>query len=354
MQKSPEELRLETARTAVGLELGPPPVVEAPRMPCSIGILLSTRQAVLTGQPLSGLVAAAEMAEQVGFGSVWVGESITAKPRPDLFTFLAACAMRTDQVTLGAAAALPALHHPIRFAHQLGTLDQLTNGRLVVGVGAGYPGKNTKAECEAFGVDYSSRRGAADAVVEAARALWQTEPGACARVREPWDLRDVEIAPKPTSPLGVPFWLGGEGAATKRRCGRNYDGWMPTSAAPERLRAGIADVRSAAEEVGRDPSAIAMSTILTIAVDDDGDRARRNLLDYLQAYYRTGSSLDEITDVVGAFGGTADQCANRIAAYLDAGAATVIVRFAGDDQLSAITKLGPPLLQSVADRRAVS
>lgn len=353
VQESAEELLFDDDGTGVGIEMSPLPVVEAPRPPSSIGLLLSTRQVVLANETLGSLVATAETAEQVGFGSVWAGESVTAKPRPDLFTLLAACAVRTNRITLGAAAALPALHHPVRFAHQLGTLDQLAGGRLVVGVGAGYPGKNTEAECEAFGVGYATRRGTADAVVEAARALWQSGKGDPARTTEFWDLRDIEIAPRPVNPLGVPFWLGGEGAATKRRCARNYDGWMPTSASPERLSAGVADVRNAAEEVGRDPSAIAISTILTIAVDDDGDRARRQLLDYLQAYYRTSSGLAEITDVVGAFGGTVDQCAERIAAYLAAGAATVIVRFAGDDQFATINELGRPLLEAVAERVGV-
>lgn len=301
-----------------------------------VGLLISTRQAALGTATMRELVALASTAEEAGFGSVWAGESIVAKPRPDLFTFLAACAAATSEIRLGAATALPALHHPIRFAHQIATVDQLSEGRLVVGVGAGFPGDRTRSECDALGVDYDQRRWLMHDVVGAARsALGEDGAGRLT----------VEPAPHQRR---LPFWLGGEGPRTKQRCGADYDGWMPTAPTPERFAAGLSDVRAAAARAGRDPADVEAATILTVVVDDDRRAAARALTEYLQAYYRTDAPLAAIADVVGAFAGTADECTERVLAFLDAGAGSVIVRFAVGEQTAALRTHGRALVQTVA------
>lgn len=113
-----------------------------------LGLVLSTRQAALGDCTVRQLVDLATATELAGYDSVWAGESVIVKPRPDPFTFLAACAVATSTIELGTAASLPATYNPLRFAHQTATLDQLSEGRLVLGVGAGYPGEATEKECE--------------------------------------------------------------------------------------------------------------------------------------------------------------------------------------------------------------
>ena len=106
----------------------------------NIGVLLPTREAVISGRsdPLV-LFQLAERAEVLGFHSVWVGDSLTARPRIDALTTLAAVGARTKRVRLGTAIFLAALRHPILLAYQLGSLDWMTGGSIDLGVGYGRP-----------------------------------------------------------------------------------------------------------------------------------------------------------------------------------------------------------------------
>jgi alkanesulfonate monooxygenase SsuD/methylene tetrahydromethanopterin reductase-like flavin-dependent oxidoreductase (luciferase family) len=89
-----------------------------------IGYLLPTRERVMEGRPQTGpLLDLAVRAEGLGFDSVWVGDSLLARPRHDPLTLLAAVAARTKKVQLGTAVFLPALRNPVVLAHQLATLD---------------------------------------------------------------------------------------------------------------------------------------------------------------------------------------------------------------------------------------
>ena len=91
------------------------------------GILLPTRESVMSGRPAVGpMLAMAERAEALGFSSVWVGDSLTARPRHEPLTLLAAVAARTRRVALGTAVLLPALRHPLVLAHAVATVDRIS------------------------------------------------------------------------------------------------------------------------------------------------------------------------------------------------------------------------------------
>src|SRR5262250_2753447 len=101
-----------------------------------IGVLIPTRETIMSGRPETGpLLAMAERAEAAGFDSVWIGDSITARPRHEPLTLLAAAAALTRRVRLGTAVLLPALRNPVVLAHVVGTLDRVAAGRLILGVG---------------------------------------------------------------------------------------------------------------------------------------------------------------------------------------------------------------------------
>src|SRR4026208_792633 len=112
----------------------------------NFGILLPTREAIMSGRagPPS-LYQLAERAEALGFHSVWVGDSLTARPRIDALTTLAAVGARTQRVPLGTAIFLAALRSPILLAYQLASLDWITSGRIDLGIGYGRP-KGTTVE----------------------------------------------------------------------------------------------------------------------------------------------------------------------------------------------------------------
>ena len=103
-----------------------------------IGYLLPTREQIMQGRPEARpLLALAEKAEGLGFDSIWAGDSITARPRHDPITLLTAVAARTSRVELGTAVLIPVLRNPVVLAHQIATLDQISEGRVILGVGIG-------------------------------------------------------------------------------------------------------------------------------------------------------------------------------------------------------------------------
>src|SRR5437879_13846285 len=110
-----------------------------PKSPAlKFGVLLPTREAVMTGRSDPSIILKlAERAEALGFHSIWVGDSLTARPRVEALTTLAAVGSRARRVRLGTAIFLAVLRHPILLAYQLASLDWLTSGRLDFGIGYG-------------------------------------------------------------------------------------------------------------------------------------------------------------------------------------------------------------------------
>src|SRR5436309_1185333 len=128
--------------------------------PVELGVLLPTREAVMSGRPETGsMLAMAERAEATGFDSVWIGDSITARPRHEPLTLLAAVAARTRRVRLGTAVLLPALRNPVVLAHVVGTLDRVAEGRVILGVGIAADTPAIRKEFEAVGVPFERRVG---------------------------------------------------------------------------------------------------------------------------------------------------------------------------------------------------
>src|SRR5712691_1170136 len=98
-------------------------------MTTQFGVLIPTREAIMSGRPETGpLLTMAERAETAGFDSVWIGDSITARPRHEPLTLLAAVAARTRRVAVGTAVLLPALRNPVVLAHVIATVDRISEG----------------------------------------------------------------------------------------------------------------------------------------------------------------------------------------------------------------------------------
>src|SRR3954463_14678858 len=116
-------------------------------MTVRIGYLLPTRESVMEGRPQGEpLLALAQRAEKLGYDSVWVGDSLLARPRHEPITLLAGVAARTKKVKLGPAVLLPALRNPVLLAHQVATLDQVSAGRIILGIGIASDVANIRAE----------------------------------------------------------------------------------------------------------------------------------------------------------------------------------------------------------------
>src|SRR6201984_1018534 len=116
-------------------------------MPPAIGYLLPTRERVMDGRPETRpLLDLAARAEGLGFDSIWVGDSLLARPRHDPLTLLAAVGARVPRVELRTAVLLPALRNPVVLAQQVATLDQISEGRVILGVGIASDLPNVRAE----------------------------------------------------------------------------------------------------------------------------------------------------------------------------------------------------------------
>ena len=286
--------------------------------PAATGLLLPSREVLLwANSDLAFLIKAARQAEQDGYDSVWVGDSLLARPRGEPLTLLAAVAGATSRVTLGTAVLLPLLRHPLSLAHGLATLDRIAGGRLIVGVGPGAELPGTHAELAALGLASERRVGTMLSAVERLRRLWRSEEAG------------IELQPRPLRSGGPPLWLGGSGPRMLRLAGTTFDGWLPFSPTPAEYASGFRAVREAAEGAGRDPNAIATGAYLTVAVADDQREAASMLNTYMRAYY--GVPAEVMARAQACHAGTLESASEWFAAYRDAGARHLVVRLARPD-----------------------
>ncbi|MFE3258539.1 LLM class flavin-dependent oxidoreductase [Nocardia sp. NPDC059091] len=186
-----------------------------------IGVLLPSRETAMTGaHDAAGLVKLAVAAENAGFDSVWIGDSPLARTRVDPLPLLAAVAATTSRVQFGTAAWTATLRHPLLGAHTAATVDQLSEDRLVLGVGAGFPLPESRDEFSALGISFDERVGRLDETVAIWRASWS---GADRFDGRYWKLDDLSAALPAASAAGPPVWL-----ATPLTCCVEWPG--PTTA----------------------------------------------------------------------------------------------------------------------------
>ena len=297
-----------------------------------IGVLLPTRGLLLGGeQPANAdrILRMAERVEAAGLDSVWVGDSLVAKPRLEPLAALGAIAARTSRVRLGTAVLLPALRHPVLLAQTMATVDLISGGRLIIGAGVGGAfNDEQRGEWKAAGVDPTRRARRFEEIVEVVKGLG---PG------EPYDFKGrhfdfdaVTMRPSTTQPGGIPVLMATHYRAGRPaqidRAARLSDGIIAISDTPGEFSQVIAQVEAKAAELGRDPAHFNETFYLTVNVDSDLDRGRRDAEDFLTAYYGA-----EIWGTRwGPFGGT-ERVAERMAEYAAAGARTLVVRLATYD-----------------------
>lgn len=297
------------------------------------GLLLPSREALLWGGADAEVVlGAARAAQDAGYDSAWVGDSLLARPRFEPLTVLAALSAATPRLDLGTAVLLPLLRHPLTLAHIGATLDRLAPGRVILGVGVGADVPGTHAELAAVGVPSTRRVAAVLEEVERCRRLWRGEA------------EDVELLPRPPTPGGPRLWLGGNGPRMLRLAGRLFDGWMPFTPTPEAYAAALAVVVEEADRAGRDPGAIETAAYLTITVDERPGAAAEQLDRYMLGYYGVPGAV--MAGVQACHTGTVDSAAEWVAAYAAAGARHLILRM-GTPELDTHRDVAAALLSAV-------
>jgi probable F420-dependent oxidoreductase len=293
-----------------------------------LGYLLPTRERIMEDEPETApLLALAERAEGLGFDSVWVGDSLIARPRHEPMTLLAAVAARTRKVELGTAVLLPALRNPVVLAHQVATLDRISEGRLILGIGIASDVPNIRAEFVAAGVPFEKRVGTLVEGVALMRALWTGNP---VDWDGRWKMKGAVLGPTPHRPDGPPIWIGGSVAAARERTGRLFDGWFPNAPWASDYAAQWAEVKTAAQKAGRDPAKLTGAMYLTLSIDDDAARAEARIDTYLEQYY--GQRPDVMRKRQMCFAGPAAEAGAWLKSYADAGASHLVLRFAGEHE----------------------
>src|SRR3990167_4485502 len=187
---------------------------------------------VLSLHPPQEQFAIARRVDALGFDSLWTGDHVSFHtPLYESLTLLASYAGITSRVKLGACVYLLALRQPAVAAKVTSTLDALSGGRLIFGVGVG--GENPK-EFELTGAPHKERGARVTEGIDVVRTLWRDTPAS-------FDGRftkfsGVSIDPKPVQRPGPPIWIGGRSDAALDRAGRQGDGWVPHVGQPARCR----------------------------------------------------------------------------------------------------------------------
>lgn len=276
------------------------------------------------------LRAVAVTAEELGFDSIWVSDHLVIPDRIDspypyspdgrfrldarapyfepltVLTFLAGV---TRRVRLGTHVLILPYRNPIVTAKVVTTLDHLSGGRVDLGIGVGW----MKEEFEALGYDYFDRRGAVtDEQIQVLKAIWTEDVPSFDG--EFYRFPPIGTHPHPVQRPHPPIWVGGHTRPAIRRAARLGDGWLPIGARPPaelppaEIASSVALLRTEAERVGRDPSAITVCFSTNVALRDatSGDDAARRL-----------------------FHGAPDQIADDIRRYRDVGVDRFVLGFGG-------------------------
>lgn len=221
----------------------------------------------------------AEVAEQMGYDSVWVTDHVVLPDIPaakrfgsnfyDPFLALTWAAAYTDRVKLGTSVIITPYRNPLDTAKKFATLDALSGGRLIVGLGAGW----MREEFDYLNVPFHQRGALTNEYIQVFKTLW-TEEWASFRGKTV-KFERVACEPKPIQKPHPPIWIGGGSEGALRRAVRFADVYHPTTAPPEKLAPVIAQLRELAQAAGRDPSSIGIQARGALKVLPESDRQTR-------------------------------------------------------------------------------
>jgi probable F420-dependent oxidoreductase len=242
-----------------------------------LGVMISpTTSALLDRDYVRGLAA---LLEEQGCESVWLRDhpapSAAGGDRcfPAPLEWLTMVAAHSTTLKLGTAVIVLPFQHPIVLAKRIATVDRLSNGRMLVGVGIG----SDKGEAATLDIDMSRRAGMTTESIEVMRTIWTADHAASFDGRF-FSFHNVDPSPRPTQPLGPPISIGGDSVAAARRAGRLGHGLIPLGCEPELIQQLVDVARTEAIHGGWDASAIELT------VQFDADRAR------LERLLRTGAT----------------------------------------------------------------
>ncbi len=266
---------------------------------------------------LVGVKEFADATVQMGFDSIWVPDTmVTAEHALDCFPVLGAFVEHTKKLILGTCVVVVPLRHPAILAKEVATLDYLSGGRIVLGVGAGPT--RTRA-FEAAGVDTRERGARTDEALEIMKGLWTDEPFTHRGFF--YEFEDMFMEPKPVQRPGPPIWVGGHSEGALRRAGRFGDGFMPAAVTPAVYQRAMMKIERYCEEFGRDPGLVTRAMHLYFRVaNSEAEASARATEDMTN---RTGRPM-EVLPYRSAIG-TVDDCIRAVERFISCGVEHVVV-----------------------------
>ena len=307
-----------------------------------------TEPATAPWQPaIDEMQALVRLVDDCGYDSLWVGDHIAfAVAIFDPLLQLAQAAVVSRRLKLGTNVYLVPLRHPVPIAKQAATLDHLSEGRLIFGVGVG--GEFPK-EFEACGVPLGERGGRLTAAIPLLRQLWSGEPVSYGG-RYFGAFSEVSMQPPSRQPGGPPIWVGGRADAALARAGRLADGWISYVVTPETYRDGLGKIAAAAEAAGRKIEHFGTGHLLFARLDETYDKA----LDATAATLSNRYAMDfrRAAERYAALG-RPEQVAARIRAFHEAGVRHLVLDLVGpyEERPQQIEDFARDVLPLLADLR---
>lgn len=334
-----------------------------------LGVNLNNREPLIApGYGLSDLLDLAELVEDSGFDSVWVGDSLFSKPRLEAMALLAALSQRTERVALGTSCLVTSTRNPLYLALEWATVDHLSGGRTILGACMGNPEDGVRREFEALGLPYGKRASVFEEGLQVIRDLWIK--GETSFKGDHFDYDQVSFFSgtemKPFGPVQQPppIWVvsnirlvGDLDSETARRrlersCRRIVSlgsGWMSCCRArfPNEVREQISVLRRTADELGKSLDDFTVSYQVTMNIADSKAEAEAAIGDYIAQYY---PELSKSVDLAN-WGpvGTPEDIISWFEEFSAAGVDHFICRFGDLDQFGQVEKFTRHVLPTIRD-----
>ena len=274
-----------------------------------------------------------QRAEVLGFHSIWVQEQIglwstvNALEGVSMLSYMAAL---TRRILLGGAVFLVALRNPIQLAKSLASLDQLSQGRLIAGVGLG----GVRRLYPTYGVSDERLVARFNEALSLIQKLWTEED--LTFEGQFWKLKNATLLPRPVQKPHPPIWFGAHVPAALKRAAKYGSGFIGAgSSSTQSFKNEVQTVLSALEEAKKDPADFTIGKRVYLAVDTNRERAARRLREFLGLFYRKPDMADNV-----AVWGSPEECADQLDKIVAAGARLLLLSPVFDmmDQLEILAK----------------
>ena len=329
------------------------------------GVNVNNREPLIApSYTLNDLLELSDIVEEVGFDSVWVGDSLFSKPRYEPMMLMAAISQRTERVKLGTACLVTATRNPLYLALEWATLDHMSNGRTILGACMGNPEEGVQREFEALGLPFKKRADIFEEGLAVLQELWTDgvtnfqgdhfnyDNVSFYSGTEMEPLKPVQ-SPPPIWVISNPRLVRGKNAEQEtnqvisraaRRIAKYGHGWMTCcrAAHPDEFKEQKTQIITAVQKLGRNSNDYVMSYQVTMNIADSQAEAQQGISDYIGEYYPELSRKMDISQ----WGpvGTPDDIVNWLETFYEAGVDYFICRFGSLDQFGQVERFAKEVL----------